>query len=397
MILRIIIYTGKGGTGKTVNSCSTAVKLAENNYKTLILSSDPAHTLSDAFMIDYIGNEPVKVIDNLYALQVDPIIEINKHFKPILSYLASVFFSKGVDETLSYEIAMLPGMTQLFSLLKIEEFVHQGNYDIIVLDMPASGEALRYLYFPKLAGSIGRKLTGFTSLFSGFAKMFQPFSGFYNNSSIPPSNVLQNEIELITRLESLSKLITDPAVTSLRLIANPDTFSIENAKRALMSANLYGINVDLVIINKIMPMGSSDTYYANWSKFQNNKLEEAKSNFYPLPIREAKLYDKELRGMDMLKENAISIFKGDSPSNIFYLGNVFEFIKEDSKLRMKLKVPFTDKDDFSINRYGEQLVIKVRGPVGHIINVVPLPVVTIGMEIVHFKLVKDELHVLFEK
>ena len=227
--------------------------------------------------------------------------------------------------------------------------------------------------------------------------MFQPFSGFYNNSSIPPSNVLQNEIELITRLESLSKLITDPAVTSLRLIANPDTFSIENAKRALMSANLYGINVDLVIINKIMPMGSSDTYYANWSKFQNNKLEEAKSNFYPLPIREAKLYDKELRGMDMLKENAISIFKGDSPSDIFYLGNVFEFIKEDSKLRMKLKVPFTDKDDFSINRYGEQLVIKVRGPVGHIINVVPLPVVTIGMEIVHFKLVKDELHVLFEK
>ena len=229
MTMRIIIYTGKGGTGKTVNSCSTAVKLADNDYKTLVLSSDPAHTLGDAFMTNNIGNEPTKVIDNLYALQVDPVIEINKHFTSILSYLASVFFSKGIDETLSYEIAMLPGMTQLFSLLKIEESMRFGDYDVIVLDMPASGEALRYLYFPKLAGSIGRKLTEFTGVFSGFAKMFQPFSGFSNPS--PNSKVLQNELELISKLESLSKLIIDPAITSLRLIANPDTFSIENAKR----------------------------------------------------------------------------------------------------------------------------------------------------------------------
>ncbi|HYO06801.1 MAG TPA: ArsA family ATPase, partial [Phototrophicaceae bacterium] len=118
-MVRIIIYTGKGGTGKTVNSCSTAVNLADRGYRTLILSSDPAHTLSDAFMTDYIGNEPTKIIDNLFALEVDPVTEINRHFNSILTYLASVFFTKGVDETLSYEIAMLPGMTQLFSLLKI--------------------------------------------------------------------------------------------------------------------------------------------------------------------------------------------------------------------------------------------------------------------------------------
>ena len=313
--MRIIIYTGKGGTGKTVNSCSTAVKLADNNQKTLIISSDPAHTLSDAFMVEYIGNEPTKVIDSLYALQVDPIVEISKHFKSILSYIASTFFSKGVDETLSYEIAMLPGMTQLFSLLKIEESVRYGNYDSIVLDMPASGEALRYLYFPKLAGSIGRKLTEFTGVFSGFAKMFQPFSGLTGNST--PSNVLHDEIKLMTRLESLSKLIIDPKITTLRLIANPDTFSIENAKRSLMSANLYGINVDLVIINKIMPKGSNDKYFANWAEFQNNKVEEAKYNFYPLPIKEAGLYEKELRGIEMLRENARLVFGVDDPSKIF--------------------------------------------------------------------------------
>ena len=398
--MRIIIYTGKGGTGKTVLSCSTAVNLAENNHKTLILSSDPAHTLSDAFMMDYIGNEPSKVVENLYALQVDPVIEINKHFNSILSYLASTFFSKGIDETLSYELAMLPGMTQLFSLLKIEEVMDHGDYDAIVLDMPASGEALRYLYFPKLAGSIGRRLTGFTGVFSGFAKMFQPFSGFSSSSSpLPPSNVLEKELDLMGRLDSLSKLITDSDITSLRLVANPDTFSIENAKRALMSANLYGINVDLVIINKIMPKGSSDKYFANWAEFQNSKVEEAKSNFYPLPVREARLYEKELRGIDMLCENAKSIFGKDDPSRMFYSGKVFEFLKEggDSSLRIKMKVPFTEKDDFDINRFGEQLAIKVKGPTGYITNVVPLPAATIGMKLSRAKLDKDDLNLFFEK
>lgn len=391
--LRIIIYTGKGGTGKTVNSCSTAVKLADNHYKTLLLSSDPAHTLSDAFHVDYLGNEPMKVIDNLYAIQVDPIIEISKYYKSILSYLASSFYSKGVDEAISYEIAMLPGMTQLFTLLKIQDAVTLDNYDVIVLDMPASGEALRYLYFPKLAGSIGRKLTGFTGVFSGFAKMFQTFSGFY---SVPNSSVLKDEMDLITKLESLSKLIINPNITSLRLIVNPDTFSIENAKRTLMSANLYGINVDLVIVNKIMPMSLSDEYFASWSKFQNFKVQEAKSNFYPLAIREAKLYEKELRGIDMLRENSNLIFMKDDPFQIFYSGNVFEFVKEDSGLTIKLKVPFTDKDDFEIKRLGDHISIKIKGSIGYIINVVPLPTMTYGMNLASSKLVNNELYIFFK-
>jgi len=157
--VRLIIYTGKGGTGKTVTSCSTAIKLAEHNYKTLVISADPAHTLGDAFMVRDIGHEPKEVLSNLYALQIDPVTEMNEHYATILSHIASIFSAKGIDETLAYEIAMLPGMTQLFSLLKIEEVVRAKTFDSLVLDMPASGEALRYLYFPKLVGSIGRKFT----------------------------------------------------------------------------------------------------------------------------------------------------------------------------------------------------------------------------------------------
>jgi arsenite-transporting ATPase len=391
--MRIIIYTGKGGTGKTVTSCSTAIKLAEHNHKTLVISSDPAHTLGDAFMISNIGYEMQKILPNLEALQIDPVTEMKKQFDTILSYMASVFSARGIDETLAYEIAMLPGMTQLFSLLKIEELVKLKSFDAIVIDMPASGDALRYLYFPKLIGSIGRKLTGLAGMFGGVARMFQPLSQI----SMPSKGVLQSEVGLIDRLQYLSEIIRNSNITSLRLVANPDTFSIENAKRALMSASLFGINVDLAVINKIMPHQSSDQYYANWAEFQQGKVEEAKANFYPLPLREVFLHDTELRGMEMLTRNGELLFGNEDPGKIYYQGKAFKFLTEGNSLQMKVKVPFTERDDFDLERYGDQLTIKVRSSVGYIVNIIPLPSATLGMKLVKAKLHGDELNVMFEK
>ena len=391
--MRIIIYTGKGGTGKTVTSCSTAIKLAEHNHKTLVISSDPAHTLGDAFMVSNIGYEMQKILPNLEALQIDPVTEMKKQFDTILSYMASVFSARGIDETLAYEIAMLPGMTQLFSLLKIEELVKLKSFDAIVIDMPASGEALRYLYFPKLVGSIGRKLTGLAGMFGGVARMFQPLSQI----SMPSKGVLQSEVDLIDRLQYLSEIIRNSTITSLRLVANPDTFSIENAKRALMSASLFGINVDLAVINKIMPHQSSDQYYANWAEFQQGKVEEAKANFYPLPLREVFLHDTELRGMEMLTKNGELLFGNEDPGKIYYQGKAFKFLTEGNSLQMKVKVPFTERDDFDLERYGDQLTIKVRSSVGYIVNIVPLPSATLGMKLAKAKLNGDELNVMFEK
>ena len=391
--MRIIIYTGKGGTGKTVTSCSTAIKLAEHNHKTLVISSDPAHTLGDAFMISNFGHEMQKILPNLEALQIDPVTEMKKQFDTILSYMASVFSARGIDETLAYEIAMLPGMTQLFSLLKIEELVKLKSFDAIVIDMPASGEALRYLYFPKLVGSIGRKLTGLAGMFGGVARIFQPLSQI----SMPSKGVLKSEVDLIDRLQYLSEIIRDSNTTTLRLVANPDTFSIENAKRALMSASLFGINVDLAVINKIMPHQSSDQYYANWAEFHQRKVEEAKANFYPLPLREVFLHDTELRGFEMLAKNGELLFGKEDPGNIYYQGKAFNFLTEGSSLQMKVKVPFTEKDNFDLERYGDQLTIKVRSPVGYIANIIPLPSVTLSMKLAKAKLQGDELNVMFEK
>ena len=392
-MLRLIIYTGKGGTGKTVTSCSTAIKLAEHDHKTLVISSDPAHTLGDAFMMPHIGYELQKILPNLEVLQIDPVTEMSRQYDTLLSFMASIFSGKGIDETLAYEIAMLPGMTQLFSLLKIEELIKLKSFDSIVVDMPASGEALRYLYFPKLVGSIGRKLTGLAGMFSGVARMFQPISKI----PVPSKGVLQSEVDLLDRLEYLSEIIRNRDMTSIRLVANPDTFSIENAKRALMTASLFGINVDLAIINKILPHQTSDQYYANWAEYQKTKVEEARANFYPLPIKEVFLHSTELRGIEMLRKNGDLIFGSEDPIITYYRGKAFDFTTEQNSLRMTVKVPFTEKDDFNLERYGDQLTIKVKNPVGYIVNIVPLPSAALGMKLAKAKLTGDELNIFFEK
>lgn len=395
------MYTGKGGTGKTVTSCSTAIKLADKNYSTLIVSSDPAHTLNDAFKLPNhitIVDDTMEIVPHLHALQVDPISEMNKEYGNILSYMASIFSSRGIDETLAYEIAMMPGMTQLFSLLKVEEVTRTRSYDIIVLDMPASGEALRYLYFPKLISRISRKISGLMGAFSGFAQIFQTFSGI----SLP-DKMLRYEGELFERLNRLSDIIRDNSITTLRLVANPDSFSIENAKRAFMSASLYGINVDLAIINKILPSitvgDSSNGYYAGWTKFQYAKVQEAKTNFYPLPVKEVPLHSSELAGIEMLRVNANLMFADDEdPSNIFYTGRPFSIIQETSKkLRIAVKVPFTKKQDFDIKRLGGEVIIKVKSPTGYLVNVIPLPTITFDMKMVSAKLDNYILNILFEK
>jgi arsenite-transporting ATPase len=390
--VRLIIYTGKGGTGKTVTSCSTAVKLAKINKKTIVISADPAHTLSDAFMNTHIGSEPKKIGEDLYALQVDPVVEMSKQYGATLSNMISMFSAKGIDESIAYEVAMLPGMTQLFSLLKIDEIIQTKMFDSIVLDMPASGEALRYLYFPKLVGSIGRKLSGLAGMFGEISKMLHLFS----KNSNPSRNILQNG-QLLDRLDALSDILRNRDTTSLRLVANPDTFSIENAKRALVSASLYSINVDLAIINKILPSGTHDEYYLKWAGFQRSKIEEAKTNFYPVPVKQVEMQANELRGFDMLERNAELLFGNDNPGDIFYRGKPIAFKTEGRTMLMSIKVPFAEKDDFDLERYGDQLSIKVKNPTGYLVNVIPLPIAAMRMKLVKATLQNGDLNILFER
>jgi arsenite-transporting ATPase len=204
------------------------------------------------------------------------------------------------------------------------------------------------------------------------------------------------ELELLERLSKLSKLMVDRNQTTIRLVVNPDTFSVENAKRTFMSASLYGMNVDLVILNKVLPAGSPDPYYSSWAESQRLKIENAKSSFYPVTVRQVKLYNNELRGLDMLRENAVLLFGTDDPSEVLFKGNPYRFHKEKSTFLMVVKVPFTKKDDFDVERHGDQITIKVRNQIGFIVNTIPLPAITTNMRLSKAKLNEDELSIVFE-
>jgi arsenite/tail-anchored protein-transporting ATPase len=379
--LRLIVYTGKGGTGKTVTSCATAIGLAEMGYKTLLISADPAHTISDALCLD-IGHNTKVINSNLDAIEIDPLVEISKDYVEIISSISSSFISKGIDSSIAYEIAMLPGMTQLFSLIKIEEVIRNNNYEQIVLDMPASGEALKFLYFPKLMGSMGRHISGLTSMLSGFAKMFQPMS---NYSAYLDSFITQTDI--IKRLDNLFHILSNQNITSLRLVTNLNNFSVKNAKRALMSANLFGINVDLVIINKVDVQDEDKRIF----------LENTKFNFFPLPCREAIRMKEELQGIEMLKQHNYHIFGTDDPSRIFFNEKVYSIEENNDSITLVLKIPFAKNALLDIQKKSDELMITLEHDRGILANIIILPFAAVTMDLVSSKIINNQLVIVLKR
>jgi arsenite-transporting ATPase len=388
---RVILYTGKGGTGKSVIASATGLKTASRGYKTIIVSSDPAHTLGDALerrIIDL----PTKVSENLWAVQIDSIKEMQKNYAVIQEYLASLLSAKGIEETLTYEIAIMPGMTQVFALLKIEELMRERQFDVIILDTVAAGEALRYISFPKLIGSISRKLINIAGSLAGVTRVIEPLTGL----PAPKKEVFKSEVEFITRLEKLGDILKDSNISSLRLVVNLDAFSIANTRRALLLSNLYGINVDLIIINKILPERVSDPFFKKWIELQKKYLAEAETSFYPLPMKKLMLFDSELKGIACLKKCGDELFSGEDPTQVYYKGSPFNVIARDKELELIVKVPYASREMIrDIERIGDELLVKVSTEVGDIMRIIPLPTAALRMKLSRAKLLSDELHITF--
>jgi len=388
----VLLYTGKGGTGKSVISCATGIKTAGLGYDTLVLSSDPAHTLRDAFE-KKITDEPTKVIGKLWAVQIDPIKEMQRNYAIVQEYVASLLAARGIDESLAYEIALIPGMTNLFSLLTIEEQVKQNRYDVLILDMVPSGEALKYLYFPKLFGRFSRKIMKFAGSIVGAAQVLKPLTGI----PTPSGKVFDSEVELIQRLETLSQVLQDSSVTSLRLVTNPDAFAIENTRRTYLTSSLYGINVDLAVINKVLPSNVSDPYFEKWKTLQEKYMVEAETSLHPLPIKKLRLFESEVKGMDMLIRSGEELFGNEDPTQVYFKGNPFQIIQEKERLLLSIKVPFTEKDQCEVERIGDELTVKVQSEIGEISNTIPLPAITYKMKLQSAKLKNGLLEIYFER
>jgi len=390
--MRVIFYTGKGGAGKSVISSATALTLSQMGYETLIISSDPAHTLSDALETD-VHHRPTAIMDKLWAVQIDPIREARESYGAIQEYVVSLFKSKGVDEVLAYEIAAMPNMTEFVALLKLVDYVESEQYDVLVLDTVPSGDALKNIYLPTLLGSTATKVIKLVAPFVNLARVAEPIVGI----PTPGKEVINQDIKLLKILQKLKTIISDRKVTSLRLIANPEAFSIQNLKRTYLLANLYDINVDLAVVNKIIPEGVHDAYFREWKEAQERYIVESEAAFHPLPLKKLRLFQSEVKGLKLLAEVGQELFDGEDPAQVYYEGHAITVKEIEGGLEVVVPLPSTGnyRAVTEVERVGEDLSVVIATDIGEARNFIPLPAIAHLMKLDKAKLLNDALHIYF--
>ncbi len=350
---RVLLYTGKGGVGKTSVATSTAVMLSKK-YKTIVMSTDPAHSLSDSLGVN-IGSEATKISDNLYAQEININDAIQSHWNDLREYLTALFQYQGLDPISADEIAILPGFEEAAYLLYINDYIKNNEYDVIVVDSAPTGEALRLLSFPEVMRWYMVKIFPISRT---AAKMARPFMKTFSSIPMPNDKVFKSAETLYDELGNIHEILQNPDITSIRLVTNVDNMSYNETKRAFTYLLLYNYPIDAVIANKIYPDNTGD-FFIGWRDSQVKILNEIDSAFPEIKIFKSYLQDYELLGSEKLLKFAETLYNNNDPYSIFYKGKPVEFSRENNKTTVKLKLPFADKKNLNLyNRAGE-LIIEV--------------------------------------
>ena len=358
---RIIIYSGKGGTGKTTVSSSTAVALAREGKRVLIMSSDPAHSLSDVFDVQISRNEPLKIERNLYGLEVDTIYELKKNMSGFQKFVSSSYKNQGIDSGMASELTTQPGLDEIFALSRLLDESQSGRWDAIVLDTSPTGNTLRLLAYPEIiiGGNMGKQ---FFKLYKSMSSLARPLSG----NSIPDDDFFNEVNVLLKQMEDINRFILSPEVT-FRLVLNPEKLSILETKRAYTFVHLYGINIDGIVINKILPTSRTvGEYFEFWSDLHSKYLMEIDNSFYPTPVFRCHLQRTEPIGPDALYGISQMVFGDQAPDKIFYSGKNFWIetqknqMTSDHREILCIRVPFLkDAEEVKVDRMGTDIVVTV--------------------------------------
>ena len=347
--MRIILFTGKGGVGKTTIAAATGIKTSQLGYKTLIISTDPAHSLSDSFQKE-LKPYPAKVMGNLYAMEVNVEYELEKHWNTIKDYLTIFFKSQGIDDVVAEELAIFPGFDELASLLHLLSYYEKRMFDVIILDCAPTGETLRLLSVPEVAKWYMNRFFGIEKK---MLKLVKPIAEPLINVPLPSEDVLNKIQELYVKMSKL-KDILESEITSIRIVVNPEKMVIRESERAFTYLNLFGYRVDCIIVNKIFPREAGN-YFAKWFELQERYLEEIKERF-PLPIFKIPFKSTEVIG-DVLFELADELYDGEDPTRIFYSEKPVKIEKEGDLFVLSIKAPFVSKEDLKLLKRGEELTV----------------------------------------
>jgi arsenite/tail-anchored protein-transporting ATPase len=355
--MRVILYTGKGGVGKTSVAAATAVKCARLGYRTLVISTDAAHSLGDSLDVE-VADKPVEVAPNLWAQEVNALHELESHWDRIHDYLTALFASQGVDDIVAEELASPPGMEEVASLMWIKHHKRNDNFDVLVVDCAPTGETLQLLAFPDVARWYLNKIFPIERRVMKVARpMVQPFVSI----PLPGDDIFGSVKDLLLDLEGMKKVLGDPKTCTVRLVLNLEKMVVKEAQRAFTYLSLYDYLTDLVVVNRILPPEVTDTYFTSWRAAQQRYSEVVDSAFSPIPILRTKLFDHEVVGLDALAEMADSIFGDRDPAEIYYHSVPQRIQKKGEDYELLLHLPFVGKDEVDLSLREDELFVTV-GP-----------------------------------
>ncbi len=351
---RTILYTGKGGVGKTSVAAATARRCAAAGAKTVVMSTDPAHSLSDSLGVE-LGPDPAEVAPNLFAHEVIAATEMKRNWDHVSSWLSSMLMTQGVDRVRAEELTVPPGMDELFSLLRIKAHWDADEFDVLVVDCAPSGETLRLLGFPEVAQWWVKKAFPWNRGLLGAA------APLARALELPlPDPELMDEVDrLINNLLEMDRILRDHEHCSIRLVMNPDRMVIDEARRTFTHLCLYGYLTDAVVVNRLFPDEVEGTYFSGWRERQAGQMEEVEDGFAPVPLLTARYFDREVLGEEMHGLLAAELFGAIDPAAVLHTGMPRELSSNETGTTIRIRAPFVAKDEISLQQAGEELVVTV--------------------------------------
>jgi arsenite/tail-anchored protein-transporting ATPase len=352
---RIVLYSGKGGVGKTSLSAATAIRAAKLGHRTLVVSTDSAHSLADA-LDRKVGAEPTRIVDSLDAVEIDVNQELASHWGTIHEYLTRFMTFRGIDETVAEEIAILPGMEELFSLVRVKAWAESKRWDFVVIDCAPTGDTVRMLAVPEVLSFYFSRIL---PLQRTVVRTVRPVAQRMTDMPIPSDDVFGAVKRVYDEMVGMGPLLQDPKRSSIRIVLNPERMVINESQRLYTYLSLFGFTVDAVIANRVLPEEARSAYFDRWFDIQAGHLATARADFDPLPFFEAPLFDREMVGTDMLDEFGRRVFGKSDPSAVLHEDKPVEVRKEGRAYALYLKLPFAEKDRIQVFARGDELVVQV--------------------------------------